>query len=190
MPLKAENSAPPSSPADTRRVILIGYRGTGKSTVGRLLAQRLGTPFLDTDQEIEARHGAIAAMVAAHGWPLFRARERDLLAELATGGPAVIATGGGAVLHREVWETLKADALVVWLQAPAAVIARRLAADARSASQRPSLTGADICAEIETVLAERTPLYRAAAHCAIDTAGMGAEEIVETILQKRMKAAG
>jgi len=153
-----------------RKIILIGYRGTGKSTVGRAVAQKLGLPFLDMDQALEEEAGCtIGEMVAAAGWDVFREREHRLLAALAERPAMVLATGGGAVLHQELWPRLKAENLVVWLTADTATIGRRLGSDAKSTAQRPSLTGQDIRTEIAAVLAEREPLYRQSATLAIDT---------------------
>lgn len=164
------------------KVMLIGYRATGKSSVGRLLAGRLGVDFIDTDHLIEAQYGPISRLVAEKGWTFFRAREKEALASLVALENGVIATGGGAVLHQDVWPAFKASGLVVWLTAAAPVIRRRLAADETvSQGQRPSLTGNAIQDEIETVLAEREPLYRLGSHLAIDTAGKSIAEIIETI---------
>lgn len=165
-----------------RNIFLTGYRATGKSAVGRLLASRLGRPFLDMDRLIEERQGCtIKELVAARGWPHFREEERKLLAELAGRAGLVVATGGGAILHRQAWAALRASGLVVWLTADRETICRRLAADAATEGQRPSLTGRDIEEEVAGVLAERTPLYREGSDLAIDTACRSPEEIVREI---------
>ncbi|MFZ5763594.1 MAG: shikimate kinase [Thermodesulfobacteriota bacterium] len=166
-----------------RKIFLIGYRATGKSSVGRAVADRLGLPFLDMDQEIERQAGCpISALVAAEGWEGFRQRERELLTALSHRPEAlVIATGGGAVLFRDPWPRLKAEHLVVWLTADVATIAARLAADPVTASQRPSLTGQTVQAEIAPVLAEREPLYRESASLAIDTATASLAGVVAEI---------
>lgn len=170
--------------AAARKIFLIGYRATGKSSVGRAVASRLGLPFLDMDQEIEHRAGRpISALVAAEGWEGFRRQERELLAELAARPAAlVIATGGGAVLHQELWPQLKAEHLVAWLTADIATIGARLAADPLTASQRPSLTGQSVQAEIAPVLAEREPLYRQSANCIIDTTTTPLTAVVEQLV--------
>ncbi|MDH4319987.1 MAG: shikimate kinase [Desulfobulbaceae bacterium] len=164
------------------KIILTGYRACGKSLVGRLLAERLGIDFLDMDKEIEAREGCtISAMVAAHGWPYFRERERGLLAELVGRDRLVVATGGGAIMHAEVWQQLKETGLVVWLRADTATIAARLNADEATNGQRPSLTGDSITREIAAVLAERIPMYQKGSHLTVDTSYRSPEEIVEQI---------
>ena len=163
-------------------IILIGYRATGKSSVGQRLAARLGLRFIDMDRELESRLGqSIAAVVADKGWPAFRAREQQVLAELIQGQGLVLSTGGGAILHQGLWPQVMASGLVVWLTADQETIRRRLEADALTASQRPALTGTDPYAEIAQVLAEREPLYRAGSHLAVDTGLLGVEEIVELI---------
>ncbi len=164
------------------KIILTGYRACGKSLIGRLLAQRLGLDFLDMDKEIEAREGCtVSAMVARHGWPYFRERERLLLAELSTRERLVVASGGGAIMHEEVWQRLRETALVVWLTADTATIAARLAGDAATAGQRPSLTGGNVIREIEGVLAERTPLYEKGSDLAVDTGRRSPAEIVDLV---------
>jgi len=152
-----------------RKIILVGFRATGKSSVGRQLAEQLGVDFLDMDQVLTTRHGEISRVVAEHGWDFFRAREKELLRELIDLPEGIIATGGGAVLHQELWPALRASGLVVWLTSTLELICQRLTQDPVSGSQRPSLTGGDIRAETAAVLAEREPLYRAAAHLAVDS---------------------
>ncbi|NTV13560.1 MAG: shikimate kinase [Desulfobulbaceae bacterium] len=169
LPSPAAQSTNYDMPKNTRKIILVGFRATGKSSVGRLLAAHLGVDFLDMDQVLTARHGEISRMVAEHGWEWFRTREKELLRELIDQKEGVIATGGGAVLHQELWPALRATGLVVWLTSTLELICQRLTLDPVSGSQRPSLTGGDIRAETATVLAEREPLYRAAAHLSVDS---------------------
>lgn len=170
--------------AAQRKIFLIGYRATGKSSVGRALAAQLRLPFLDTDQEIETRAGQpISALVAAEGWESFRRLEQALLRDLAhRKDPLVIATGGGAVLHQELWPQIKADHLVVWLTADIATIGARLTADPATASQRPSLTGQAVLAEIAPVLAAREPLYRQSANYIVDTTATPLAVVVEQLV--------
>lgn len=164
------------------KIVLTGYRATGKTSVGRILAGRLSFSFVDTDKEIEKQQGkSISEMVGEHGWGYFRAAERDFLSSLLPRQNLVIAPGGGAILHREVWAELMETSLVIWLQADVQTINGRLAGDSWSASQRPSLTGQDMIKEITAVLAEREPLYRQGSHYAIST-HKPVKEIVEEIL--------
>lgn len=163
-------------------IILIGYRATGKTTVGRSLADRLGFSFIDVDQAIEQKEDqSIAVMVEQHGWDYFRQREKAMLLDLAGRKNQVIATGGGAVLHQDIWPTIKQSGLVIWLHADIQTICKRLAGDAISDSQRPSLTGADIQQEVSTVLRERTPLYERGGHLTLDATD-AVEDIVTQIM--------
>lgn len=151
-------------------IFLVGGRGAGKSTVGRLLAERLGCAFADTDDEIALSSGMdVAGIVAAEGWPGFRAREGAALRRLARamGGSGVMATGGGMVLYRANRSFMRSCGVVAWLSAPAELLAARVLADGGE-SRRPSLTGEPPEREMARVLAEREPLYSEAAHVVAD----------------------
>ncbi|MFZ5811426.1 MAG: shikimate kinase [Thermodesulfobacteriota bacterium] len=148
--------------ASPPNVYLIGPRASGKTSLGRLLAERLGRPFADLDEEFRRTRGeSIAALVAREGWERFREIERDILAEAGKTPGMVVATGGGVVLLPENRKVL-AKGLVIYLQADPARLAERLTADFNP-EQRPSLTGLELLEEIRTTLAEREPLYLAAA---------------------------
>ena len=163
-------------------VILIGYRCTGKSSVGRKLSERLGVPFYDTDDLIEKSAGkSIRQMVAENGWTFFRERERETIGRLAAVRGGVIATGGGAVLDGENRRMLKEAGACVWLSADAATILRRMKADAVSGAQRPPLSDKDLQCEVTQGLGEREPLYRELADLSVDTADRSPAEIVEVI---------
>ncbi|HIJ90861.1 MAG: shikimate kinase [Desulfobulbaceae bacterium] len=165
-----------------RKIILTGYRATGKTLVGQMLAQDLDLEFLDMDPMLEARAGQpIRQIVAQQGWGQFRLLERDLLAELVCCNDVVISTGGGAILHQGVWNLLRQTGLVVWLTADIDTICRRLAEDEKSTNQRPSLTDSDIYAEVAQVLAEREPLYKKGSQLTVDTGNKSAREIVHII---------
>jgi len=164
-------------------LVLVGYRGTGKSTVGRLLAERSGRPFLDADDVIEARAGrSIRAIFEDAGEPAFRDWEERVIRELAVTQPnAVLATGGGAILREANRRVLREFGLVAWLKAGPEILARRLEADARTRSSRPSLTSGGVLAEIASVLAARTPLYESVAHASFDTEGTPPREVANRI---------
>jgi len=161
-------------------IVLIGYRGTGKSSVGRLLAARLEREFVSTDAEIVKRaQRTIPEIVAQQGWDYFRDLESDICIELASRDQLVIDTGGGAILRVQNVEALKKDGTVFWLTASVETIAQRIGGD----NQRPSLTGTkSFVDEIQDVLRERTPKYRAAAAPIIRTADRSINQLVETLL--------
>ena len=164
-----------------RPLALIGYRATGKSTVGRSLATRLGASFVDTDDRIEAAaNRTIAEIFANDGESAFRTRETAALQAAVGDRGQVISTGGGIVIS-PVNRDLLAGCDVVWLTASPAVIARRLERDSLTGTRRPSLTGRSVCDEVGAVLAQRLPLYEAVADCTIETDTQTVAEIVDQV---------
>ena len=162
------------------RITLIGYRGTGKSTVAALLGEILGCGWCDADVVLEEKIGcSIASLVRERGEPVFRDEEAIVLAELLGRFPGVLSTGGGAVLRAENREAIRElGRPVVWLTAPAEVVRRRLAADPTTAERRPALAvqssgvasaHGDPLLEVATALAAREPLYRGCADFQVDT---------------------
>jgi shikimate kinase len=163
------------------KVVLIGCRGTGKSAVGSLLAERCKLDFYDTDKIIELRGGqSIGAMVAMQGWEFFREQEKEVVREVSMIDAAVIATGGGVVLDPENISLLKQKGFLIWLVADADTIVERILADNNN-EQRPSLTEKALADETIAVLAERSPLYRIAADLSVDTSGKSLDDIVDEI---------
>lgn len=164
-------------------MVLVGARGSGKSAVGRQVAAALGWEFVDTDERIEqAAGGTIADIFRAQGEAAFRALEARAVAEVSGRRRQVIAVGGGAVLSDDNRRRLQAAGLCVWLTASAEELHRRLAADPRSAAQRPPLTNAGGLEEIRQILARRAPLYQAVAQHVIDTQGRTIEELAREIV--------
>ncbi len=144
-----------------RSVALVGMMGAGKSSIGRRLATRLNVPFKDADAEIETAAGCtISEIFERYGEPAFRSGERKVIARLLTEPPHVIATGGGAFMDPATRETLKQNAVTIWLRAPVDV---RLARTQRR-DTRPLLRGGDPRETLERLLAERTPVYALADH--------------------------
>ncbi|MBW6519736.1 MAG: shikimate kinase AroL [Desulfoarculaceae bacterium] len=164
-------------------IFLVGFRAVGKTTVGRQLAARLGYSFLDTDVLICEKKGAtVNEIVKDEGWDGFRRCEQEVLLALGEQRRCVIATGGGAILHRHLWPLLKEHGHVVWLTADPEILCQRILADSTSADLRPSLSGKTVCAEVREILAVREPLYRDAADIIIDTGKLSVSEIVDKII--------
>lgn len=166
-------------------IFLIGYRCTGKTTVGKALARRLGWPFVDTDRMIAATAGtSIARMVDEKGWAYFREQERQTLKALAADDRQVVATGGGVILDKRNVSAMRKSGAVVLLTASRKTIAERMLADDATEGSRPSLTGQGLVREISSVLGERLPLYEMASDFAIDTNRKRIEAICDRIIEK------
>ncbi len=161
-------------------IVLIGYRGTGKSTIGRLLASRLGRKLASTDAEIVKRaQRTIPEIIAQEGWEYFRDLESEICRELSGHDQLVIDTGGGAILRTQNIEGLKKNGTVFWLTASVETIVKRIGSD----NQRPSLTGTkSFVDEIQDVLKERVSKYHAAADHVIATDNRSLNQLVETVL--------
>lgn len=171
-----ESQTPP------KNIVLIGFMGSGKSTVGRELHHRLGYPLVDMDHVIEQRAGKpITAIFAEDGEEKFREMETELLEELAdpTAARRIISTGGGVVGRRANRERLRQLGYVVWLHAPTAVILERTSKN----RDRPLLHADDPAARVEALLAERKPLYAEAAHLKVETADLDCKELATGILE-------
>ena len=164
-------------------LVLIGYRCTGKTTLGRLLAGRLGWPLVDTDTLIQQRAGRnIRQIVAAGGWPEFRRLETEVVAQVSAGDRQVISAGGGAILAEANRMVLRAGGKVVLLTASAETIWQRMKADPKTLAERPNLTDAGGLAEVQKVLAERREAYAAAAHYEIPTDRFPPDKAADRVL--------
>jgi shikimate kinase len=161
-------------------IVLIGYRGTGKSTVGKILAERLGRQLVSTDAEIVKRAGqSIPDIVKQYGWEHFRDLEAEVCRELAGKDGLIIDTGGGVILRQENVDRLKTNGRLFWLTAEVPTILSRIGRD----TQRPSLTGTkSFTDEIADVLEERRPKYQAAADHLIGTDRQSVSQVAEVIL--------
>jgi shikimate kinase len=148
-------------------LVLVGLMASGKTTVGRVLAQTLARPFIDTDAAVVAAAGKpISAIFAEEGEAGFRAREAAAIAEVAARSDVVIATGGGAVLNPANREVLRRTGLVFWLDVPPAELFARAGRD--GVQQRPLLAGDDPLGRLTALAESRAPVYAAAAHHRID----------------------
>jgi shikimate kinase len=167
----------------TVNLYLIGYRGTGKTTVARLVAAARGWPCADADEEIERRAGkSVAEIFKQQGEPAFREVEASVVAELAGRNDQVVSLGGGAILRAETRKLLKATGRTIWLTAAPQTILARLEQDAWTRLRRPALTShTSQLAEIEQLLAAREPLYRECADQIIDTEAKTPAEIAALI---------
>jgi shikimate kinase len=171
-----EHSPFPASPSP---VFLIGPRCSGKSTVGRVLAGRLGFAFCDTDALVGESSGvSVSEIVRLEGWEGFRARESKALAA-AAGSGTVIATGGGMVLDERNRRFMRDAGTVFYLAAPLECLYSRLERSRKS--DRPSLTGGDPLAEMAFVFAQRESLYRECTHHSVD-ASVPAAKVAGAIL--------
>ncbi|HXK39116.1 MAG TPA: 3-phosphoshikimate 1-carboxyvinyltransferase [Candidatus Paceibacterota bacterium] len=179
--------APFSISYDRPNIILIGMRGGGKTTVGRVLAQKLNKELIDIDELLEEREGMkIAETVEKRGWEYFRDRESEIVAEVGKRKDTIISTGGGVIERPENVAALKDNGVLVLLNAPADILAERLAHD----PGRPALTNAASAREeIETVLAERKKLYEAAADEIIMDTNLTLEQKTAEVL-KRLERRG
>ena len=160
-------------------VAIIGAPGSGKSTVGALLAERLGRGFVDVDAEIERREARlIREIFADDGEPAFRAIERDVTLELLA-GDGVVSLGGGAPMTPAIADALAAHT-VVWLQVDAHHALKRVGID----EARPLLAGTGMRATLIKLLNERTPTYQRLATHAVDTAGRTPDDIVAELIDR------
>ena len=162
-----------------RSIVLVGLMGSGKSTIGRRLAQRLGMAFADADDEIERAAGmTISDMFAKFGEGHFRDGERRVIARLLAGKPLVLATGGGAFINDETRALILADSLAIWLDADIETLVERVA----RRSHRPLLKGRDPRQVLRDLAAVRNPIY-AEAHIRVSSASSPHEHTVRAILE-------
>ena len=166
---------------DDQHLVLVGLRGTGKSTVGRILAQRLDRRLFDSDTEIEERTGrTVREIFAEEGEPAFRKLEREVLLEaLDLSPPAVIAAAGGVVLDPLNRAALRdANAKVVWLSADPALLVVRT----QAAGHRPLLDD-DPARVLEEMALVRQPMYREVAHVIVSVDGRSPFEVADAVLR-------
>jgi shikimate kinase len=173
-----------------RSVVLVGMMGSGKSSIGRRLAARLGVPFIDADAEIEARAGGmtIAEIFERHGEPYFRAGEARVIARLLEQGPQVLATGGGAFMNQDTRAAIRQKGVSIWLKAELDVLMKRI----KRRGDRPLLKTGDPAATLTALMEQRYPIY-AEADLTVLSRDVPHEAIVEEIvaaLRDRLMAPG
>ena len=161
-------------------IVLIGYRGTGKSVVGELLTQKLNRETISMDAEIVTKAGmSIPEFVERNGWPKFRDLETEVARELAERDNIIVDCGGGIIERAENIPALRTNGVIFWLQASVDVIVSRIA----GGTERPALTdGKTFTEEVAEVLDRRTSLYSEAAQHTINTGDMTPEQVADSIL--------
>jgi shikimate kinase len=165
----------------TRSIVLIGMMGVGKSSIGRRLGARLGIAFVDADAEIERAAGmSIADIFARHGEDAFRSGEARVIARLLSGGPQVLATGGGAVMNAATRALIGEKGVSIWLAAEFDLLMRRIS---KRKADRPMLQTADPAATLRELLAEREPIY-AQADLTVQSRDVPHDAIVTEIIER------
>jgi shikimate kinase len=164
------------------KIILIGYRCTGKTSVGKKIAERLDIPFYDTDEIIQSHtNKTIREIVEKDGWDAFRAEERAIIKQFPSLAHGIIAAGGGAIMDVGNRKALKQDGVCVWLTADVSTIVERMRNDRATTAQRPSLSDSGVEQETEEILETREPIYKEMADCIVDTAGKEIDAVVDEV---------
>jgi shikimate kinase len=162
-------------------IVLIGYRGTGKSMVGEILGNRLGMNYIEMDRKIIETVGmSIPEIVEKYGWSSFRDMESKVALQLSQCDGIIIDTGGGIIERSENIRALKENSLIFWLKASVETIIARI----ESGTQRPSLTaGKTFTEEVREILKQRIPKYKKAAQFEIDTDKLTPEQVADRIMK-------
>lgn len=170
-----------AAPEQAGRVFLVGMPGSGKSTIGKRLASKLGYRFIDADRELEARCGVpIPTIFDLEGEEGFRRREAALIEDISHVEGIVLATGGGAILREENRRVLHERGFVIYLETPIAELMHRL----RNDTQRPLLAGGDPRRKLEALAQVRLPLYASVAHLTIASARQSAQALTLSIMAR------
>jgi shikimate kinase len=166
-------------------LFLIGYRCTGKTSVGKFLAGILGWRFIDADSELVKEQGmTIREIVSKGGWNDFRKKERIVMKRLCALDRYVVATGGGSVLSGENVKDMKKSGVIVWLKATPDTIKKRILQDKNTEEGRPPLTGKGFLEEIEETLSYRDPYYEQAMDFFVDTNNLSIDLIGRTVVRQ------
>ncbi|CEG12194.1 Shikimate kinase [groundwater metagenome] len=163
-------------------IVLIGFRGTGKSTVGKILSKETGWKFISSDDEIENNYGKISNLVSDKGWEYFRRLEEDVIGNITKEDKTIIATGGGVVMNSNNVQNLKKNGKFILLTASKENMINRI-----KNSDRPRLTtGTCIEEEVDKILNERMPVYLSIADYIIETSSLTPKDIAEKIIKMVM----
>jgi shikimate kinase len=172
-------------PLNPTNLFLIGYRCTGKTSVGRCLAEGLGWSFVDTDALIvEQQKMSIKEIVGAHGWEKFRQMEHAVLKTVGASNRQVVATGGGIVLNADNVGLMKKNGTIIWLRAEYETIQTRMMRDKDSPDFRPALTLKDSLSEISETLQTRKPIYQKTMDLFVDTDDHDVAEVANIMIEK------
>jgi shikimate kinase len=166
-------------------IVLIGMRGSGKTTVGKILAQKLDRELVEMDELITRKAGlSIPEIVKKYGWGKFREIEEEITDEVAKLDNIINASGGGVVTRENNISKLKKSGVLVWLQADIDTLVSRIG---ENTDRPPLVSGRSQREDMELTLKERKPLYRKAADFAVDTENKTPEEVVEAIINSLTK---
>ena len=162
-------------------IYLVGLMGAGKTTIGRSLAKRLGSPFVDTDKEIESRTGvSIPTIFEIEGEDGFRKRESQVIADISKKNGFVVATGGGGILREENRENMRASGFVIYLNVSPQILWERTCHD----KNRPLLQVADPLLKLNQLFTARDPLYRDVANLVVEEGRMSAQGVLQYLLKE------
>ena len=166
-------------------LFLIGYRCSGKTTIGKSIAKTIGWSFVDSDiWVIKACGKSIQDIIDTEGWNAFRRLEHSIIKQICTNDRQVVATGGGVVLDADNVKAIKNSGMVVWLDASAETIRKRMVEDRNSKHFRPALTDRGRIEEIEDMLSQRNPYYMSASDFFIHTDDLPPGEITRRIIER------
>ena len=164
-------------------IFLIGYRGSGKTSVGSSLSDINGWPFIDTDFQLVKELGInISEIVDKKGWEFFRKKESEVLKKVCNHDKQIIATGGGIVLNKENRANMRKSGTVVWLKASFATIEERMLIDSKTKDFRPSLTSKELDEEIKKTLFLRKPYYQKTMDFSIDTDNLDIDSVCKAVI--------
>jgi shikimate kinase len=166
-------------------LFLTGYRCSGKTTIGKSMARAIDWSFVDSDLIVIKENGkSIKDIINTEGWDAFRRMERSALKQICANDRQVVATGGGVVLDQSNIKTMKTSGMVIWLEAGAETIQKRMLRDKNTGDFRPALTDKGRMEEIEDMLLKRNPYYESASDFSIHTDNAPIDEITQKIIQK------